>query len=75
MSTALLIILLESFGYYFKFSKADQYVTNSKRNEYWEKEVTKFLCLRNVSHKSDEIIKKEIYNWIEKNSFILIRLY
>lgn len=75
MSTALLIILLESFGYYFKFSKAEQYITKSKRNEYWENEVTHFINLRTKSHKDDETIKKEIYNWIRNNSFILIRLY
>lgn len=75
MSTALLMILLESFGYYFKFSNAEQYISNSERNQYWETEVAQFIRLRTIFHKKDEVIKEEIYNWIRKNSFILIHLY
>lgn len=75
MATSLLIILLESFGYYFKFSNANEFIKDKERNQYWESEVVYFIEMRNKQHKDDETIKKEIYNWIKNNSYILIRLY
>lgn len=52
MGMAVLIILLGTFGYYFKFSKLKHNLSKSDRNQHWEKEVIKFFDLRNKENKS-----------------------
>lgn len=71
MGMSLLIILLQSFGYYFRFSKIKPKIPKEKRNYFWEKEVIKFFNLRNKFNKADSLIKREIYKWIKKNSYFL----
>ncbi len=71
MGMSILIILLQTFGYYFKFSKLKPNFPKVDRNWFWEKEVIKFFNLRNIENKSDELIKEKIYKWIKRNSYFL----
>lgn len=74
MGMSVLIILLQTFGYYFKFSKLKPNFSKVERNWFWEKEVIKFFNLRNIKNKSDELIKEKIYKWIKRNSYFLNNL-
>ena len=58
--------LLEVFGYYFKWTSG--FYKDYKKHE--DKIVNFIKCLKEPNQKNVEKCKKNIYNWVEKNSFI-----